>query len=129
MAPATAFLDRLNVHSVDGVDVRRDVLGIVAQSPAKITQLQFREPAGEPIFNGQDLTGWHTPGNKDAWHVENGAIVKRGGGGNYLKTEKEYGNFTLSRLQDEPREQFRHRHSHAEKRLAIGRWHGTATAG
>ena len=28
--PATTFLDRLNLHSIDGVDVRADVLGIVA---------------------------------------------------------------------------------------------------
>ena len=31
VAPATAFLDRLNVHSIDGYDVRRQVLGITAQ--------------------------------------------------------------------------------------------------
>jgi len=31
IAPATAFLDRLNVHSMDGFDVRRQVLGLVAQ--------------------------------------------------------------------------------------------------
>jgi tRNA nucleotidyltransferase (CCA-adding enzyme) len=30
VAPATAFLDRLNVHSLDGFDVRRHVLGLVA---------------------------------------------------------------------------------------------------
>jgi tRNA nucleotidyltransferase (CCA-adding enzyme) len=30
VAPATAFLDRLNIHSIDGVDVRKEVLGIVA---------------------------------------------------------------------------------------------------
>lgn len=30
VAPTEAFLDRLNVHSFDGVDVRREVLGIVA---------------------------------------------------------------------------------------------------
>ena len=30
VAPATAVLDRLNVHSIDGYDVRREVLGIVA---------------------------------------------------------------------------------------------------
>ena len=28
--PATAFLDRLNIHSIDGVDARSEVLGIVA---------------------------------------------------------------------------------------------------
>ena len=30
VAPATALLDRLNVHTIDGFDVRRQVLGIVA---------------------------------------------------------------------------------------------------
>ena len=30
VAPATAFLDRLNVHSFDGYDVRHQVLGLVA---------------------------------------------------------------------------------------------------
>src|SRR3954454_2283926 len=30
VAPATALLDRLNIHSLDGYDVRRQVLGIVA---------------------------------------------------------------------------------------------------
>jgi tRNA nucleotidyltransferase (CCA-adding enzyme) len=30
VAPATAFLDRLNVHSIDGKDVRRQVLGLTA---------------------------------------------------------------------------------------------------
>jgi tRNA nucleotidyltransferase (CCA-adding enzyme) len=31
VAPAAAFLDRLNIHSIDGYDVRRQVLGITAQ--------------------------------------------------------------------------------------------------
>jgi tRNA nucleotidyltransferase (CCA-adding enzyme) len=31
VAPATRFLDRLNVHSLDGYDVRQAVLGLVAQ--------------------------------------------------------------------------------------------------
>ena len=29
--PATALLDRLNIHTIDGVDVRHQILGIVAQ--------------------------------------------------------------------------------------------------
>jgi hypothetical protein len=53
-------------------------------------------PTGEPLFNGRDLTGWWTPGKKEAWQAENGEIVLAGEGGNYLRTEKEYGNFTLS---------------------------------
>jgi tRNA nucleotidyltransferase (CCA-adding enzyme) len=31
VAPAAAFLDRLNVHTIDGYDVRRQALGITAQ--------------------------------------------------------------------------------------------------
>jgi tRNA nucleotidyltransferase (CCA-adding enzyme) len=31
VAPAASFLDRINVHSFDGYDVRRQVLGLVAQ--------------------------------------------------------------------------------------------------
>lgn len=63
---------------------------------AHIRSLALREPLGKPLVNGQDLTGWWTPGTKEAWHVEEGVIVKRGRGGNYLRTEREYGNFTLA---------------------------------
>ena len=54
VAPATAILDRLNVHTVDGFDVRRHVLGIVAhhlkpgmfrQSPTPVTDGAFRRLA------------------------------------------------------------------------------------
>src|SRR4029450_1238639 len=31
LAPAAASLDRLNIHSLEGYDVRRQVLGITAQ--------------------------------------------------------------------------------------------------
>ena len=62
----------------------------------ELKDLQLREPAGEPIFNGKDLSGWWTTGNKNAWHAENGELVKRGSGGKYLQTEQEFGNFTLS---------------------------------
>jgi tRNA nucleotidyltransferase (CCA-adding enzyme) len=54
VAPATAVLDRLNVHTVDGFDVRREVLGITAhhlkpgmfrQSPSPVTDGAFRRLA------------------------------------------------------------------------------------
>jgi hypothetical protein len=51
---------------------------------------------GEPIFNGSDLAGWWCPGRIDAWQVIDGQLVLAGRGGNYLRTEKLYGNFTLS---------------------------------
>src|SRR5262245_5625303 len=45
------------------------------------------------IFNGKNLDGWKATGKADAWAVEDGAIVCKGGGGGWLLTEKEYGNF------------------------------------
>jgi hypothetical protein len=48
-----------------------------------------------PIFNGKDLTGWKATGKADAWTAEGGAIVCKSGGGGYLLSEKEYGDFEL----------------------------------
>ena len=54
VAPASAVLDRLNIHTIDGYDVRAQVLGIVAhhlkpgmfrQSPAPVTDGAFRRLA------------------------------------------------------------------------------------
>jgi tRNA nucleotidyltransferase (CCA-adding enzyme) len=54
VVPATTFLDRLNIHSIAGYDVRRTVLGIVAQhlkpsmffkSPTPVSDGAFRRLA------------------------------------------------------------------------------------
>ena len=54
VAPASALLDRLNINSIDGYDVRREVLGIVAhhlkpgmfrQSPTPVSDGAFRRLA------------------------------------------------------------------------------------
>lgn len=51
VAPASSFLDRLNIHSIGGYDVRREVLGIVAhhlkpsmfyKSPTPVSDGAFR---------------------------------------------------------------------------------------
>ncbi|MBS0208334.1 MAG: DUF1080 domain-containing protein [Planctomycetes bacterium] len=62
----------------------------------QITELSVTEPRGKPLFNGRDLTGWWTPGNIGSWPVIDGKIVCINDKGDYLRTEKEYGNFTLS---------------------------------
>ena len=51
---------------------------------------------GQPIFNGRDLAGWWTPGNLASWPVIDGNLVCINQKGDYLRTEKEYGNFVLS---------------------------------
>jgi len=76
---------------------RRFGLGLaVAEGEAGVADLRVQEPAGVALCNGHDLAGWWTPGNREAWAVENGSIVLCKRGGNYLRTEKEYANFTLS---------------------------------
>ncbi|HUY91722.1 MAG TPA: DUF1080 domain-containing protein [Pirellulales bacterium] len=68
----------------------------IEKGRVSLAEMRLREPAGEPIYNGKDLSGWWTPGKFDGWAAEGDAIVCLNKDGNYLRTEKEYGNFTLS---------------------------------
>jgi hypothetical protein len=67
-------------------------------SEGEIRSLQVREPRGEPIFNSENLDGWWTPGNPESWIVDQGSIACVNKKGDYLRSEKEYGNFVLSFL-------------------------------
>lgn len=50
-----------------------------------------------PLFNGRDLTGLEEVGNKaSSWRVEHGMLVTVGGGGNWIATTREFGDFKLS---------------------------------
>ncbi len=69
----------------------------VPQGEASLDELRVEEPAGNAIFNGHDLTGWWVPDTKGDWAAENGDLVCVAHRGlNYLRTDKEYANFTLS---------------------------------
>jgi len=50
VGPATAFLDRLNVHTLDGYDVRRQVLGLVAHHLKPGMFHQSATPVGDGAF-------------------------------------------------------------------------------
>jgi tRNA nucleotidyltransferase (CCA-adding enzyme) len=50
VAPATAVLDRLNIHTMDGFDVRREVLGITAHHLKPGMFRQSRTPVGDGAF-------------------------------------------------------------------------------
>jgi tRNA nucleotidyltransferase (CCA-adding enzyme) len=50
VAPATTFLDRLNVRSIDGYDVRRQVLGLVAQHLKPGMWFKDRNLVGDGAF-------------------------------------------------------------------------------
>jgi len=68
----------------------------LASGRGALAELRGAEPPGELLVEGNDLDGWWCDGNRSAWRNEDGQIVLKPGGGNYLRTEKEYGNFTLS---------------------------------
>jgi hypothetical protein len=47
------------------------------------------------LFNGKDLTGWKATGDPKVWGAEKGVIYVDKGGGGWLLTEQEFGDFDL----------------------------------
>ncbi len=69
----------------------------VPSGEATLDQLRLEEPRGNPLFNGQDLNGWFVNNNKGTWAVDGGDIIPTSHRGlHYLRTDKEYANFTWS---------------------------------
>ena len=55
-----------------------------------------KPPEGfKPLFNGKDLTGWKPTGKAEVWGAEKGVIYVDKGGGGWLLTEQEFGDFEL----------------------------------
>ncbi|MBI2431470.1 MAG: DUF1080 domain-containing protein [Candidatus Hydrogenedentes bacterium] len=56
-----------------------------------------RDHEWQPLFNGQDLTGWEPiDGPKESWGVEDGMLYTTGGaGGGWLSTTAQYKDFDL----------------------------------
>jgi len=84
---------------------RRFGLGLARRFPlwtdkdegqAWLSDMTLQEPPGEAIYSGKDLSGWWHPGDISVWRAENGNLVLHKPGGNYIRTKKEYANFTLS---------------------------------
>ena len=61
-------------------------------------QLEAGAPEGfTALFNGKDLTGWKATGDMKVWgtDADKGVLYVSGGGGGWLMTEKEYGDFEV----------------------------------
>lgn len=67
----------------------------LVDGPGTIEELRGREPLGAPMI-GNDLSNWSTPGDLSKWMIEGGQLVRMERAGNYLRSKREYGNFTLS---------------------------------
>jgi hypothetical protein len=75
--------------------LRLGVLAVaVCVAGAKADDKPGKPPEGfASLFDGKSLDGWKPTGKADVWGVEKDVIVCKGGGGGYLLTEKEYGDF------------------------------------
>lgn len=79
----------------------RIVLSLALLASIFLTQQAHSEddkiPDGfKPLFNGKDLTGWKVHAGKlDVWGADNGVLFCDKGGGGWLMTDKEYGNFEV----------------------------------
>ena len=50
----------------------------------------------QPLFNGQDLAGWQAvQGSIDNWTAADGLLSCTGGGGGWISTTEQYGDFEL----------------------------------
>ena len=75
---------------------RAALLAAVCTAAARADDTPAAVPEGfTPLFNGKDLSGWKPTGKAEVWTAEDGMIVCTGGGGGYLLTDKEYGDFEL----------------------------------
>lgn len=69
------------------------VLGLVVS----VASAQEADQTWRPLFNGEDLTGWVSTGEPDAWGVENNEIVTvKPGTGGWLRTDRMYRDFELT---------------------------------
>lgn len=75
---------------------RRGLRLSITEGTGTIGKLRAIEPAGDPLFNGEDLSGWTTSDPPGVWTWSNGELVCNGGGRDYLRTQRQYGNFTLA---------------------------------
>lgn len=76
----------------------RALFGLMAVCFCALGSVRAAEPNWMPLFNGEDLTNFKAEASKHFWRVENGVLIGENDAaktGNYLWTEKEYGDFTI----------------------------------
>lgn len=75
---------------------RAALLAVAATAAVRAAADEPAVPEGfAPLFDGKDLNGWKPTGKPEVWKAEDEMIVCTGGGGGYLLTDKEYGDFEL----------------------------------
>jgi hypothetical protein len=72
-------------------------VALCAAAGARTADEDKKAPKGfTPLYNGKDLSGWKVlGGKKEVWGADKDILYVEGGGGGWLMTEKEYGDFEL----------------------------------
>ncbi|MBX9788788.1 MAG: DUF1080 domain-containing protein [Pirellulales bacterium] len=87
-------------HQLYEIEIRPELrfgLGLeAAAGQVRIDDLRLSEPDGEPLIKPGEFAGWWSPRGMRAWKWEGDELVCRGSGGDYLRTEREWENFTLT---------------------------------
>jgi serine/threonine-protein kinase len=93
---------RSNHPPVVGVVAAVTLLAVLVGVLVFVASKGTSEPGGPagfvPLFNGKDLEGWQIHNGKlESWGAdkEKGILYVQGGGGGWLMTDKEYGDFEL----------------------------------
>jgi hypothetical protein len=70
----------------------------VAQEPpaSRVLTAPVISRAWRSLFDGATLNGWTVEDGKDQWTVDDGAIVCRGTGSGYLRSNEQFGDFALA---------------------------------
>lgn len=113
IARGSHILHRINGYPVvefidNGRDSRQEgLLGLQVHSgrgpflnefkDIRIKRFKIKFGQAKPLFNGKDLNGWTFSGNtsKNAWSVENGVLVNKGGPEGYICTKGKYDSYVL----------------------------------
>lgn len=91
------FLREEETRNVFAMKARMFALTLVLICSVAVGSLAA-EPNFKPLFNGKDLTNFKAEGSRPFWRVENGVLIGENNAakkGNYLWTEKDYGDFVL----------------------------------
>jgi hypothetical protein len=77
--------------------MRTLLLAALLLTAASLTAAEPKTEEGfTPLFNGKDLSGWVLMGDAKGWNVADGVIHSdAGNNGQWLRSEKEYGDFVL----------------------------------
>ncbi|MEZ6072518.1 MAG: family 16 glycoside hydrolase [Pirellulales bacterium] len=68
----------------------------VDEGAGAFANLTTDEPVGRSMFAGVDLTGWYSERGLESWRVQDGELMCQAIHTAYLRSEEEFGNFTLS---------------------------------